>query len=146
MTGPPSDTEPGRIGPVRGPDDDLEQQGIRRLRRAFLEKCPKLHRCKAFGARTILVLEGGDPALSDSNSIREALDLAAEERVDLPNEIYLVKTVVKTWYVWPMNSAAETGFPSDFSTECKSFESASLEALTFRKPLEVQCNLCAGPQ
>ena len=146
LTGPPSDTEPGRIGPVRGLDDDLEQQGIRRLRRALSEKCPKLQRCKACGARTVLVLECGDPALSDSNFIREALNLAAEERVDMPDETYLVKTVVKTWCVWPMNSAAETGFPSDFRIKCKAFESASLEALTFRKPLEVQCDVCAGPQ
>ncbi|MDE0001994.1 MAG: hypothetical protein OXQ29_04820 [Rhodospirillaceae bacterium] len=139
LTGPPSDTEPGMFGPVRGADDDLEQQRIRRLRRALLEKCPKLQRCKAFGARTVLVLECGDPALSDSNSIREALNLAAEERVDMPDEIYLVKTVVETtWYVWPMNSAAETGFPSNFNIECKSFESASLEDLMFRKIPEAQ--------
>ena len=145
LSGPPSDTKPGMFAVARAPDNDLEQQRLGRLHRALSEKCPKLQRCKDRGARTVLVLECGDIALSDPVSIRAALNRAAEKRVDIPDEIYLVETKVETWYMWPMNSVAEIGFPSDFSTECKAFEPAGLEKLMYQKASEIKCDVCAGP-
>ena len=145
VTGPPSDTETGRFSVARTPDVDLEQQRFGRVRRALAGKCPKLQRCKDRGARTVLVLECGDIALSNSVSIRAALNRAAEERADIPDEIYLVETKVETWHMWPMNPAAETAFPSDFNTECKAFESADLDDLMFQNAPEVQCDVCVGP-
>ena len=41
----------------------LEPLRRKRLMRAFTDKCPKLQRCKAEGARTVLVLESSDNAL-----------------------------------------------------------------------------------
>ena len=145
VSGPPSDTEPGFFAVARAPDDDLEQQRLGRLCRALAEKCPKLQRCKDRGARTVLVLECGDIALSNSVSIRAALNRAAEERADIPDEIYLVETKVETWHTWPMNSAAEVDFPRDFGIECKAFESAGLDDLAVEKTSEVQCDVCVGP-
>lgn len=145
LSGPPSDTEPGMFAVVRASDDDLEQQRLGRLRRALSEKCPKLQRCKDRGARTVLLLECEDIALSNSVSIRATLSQAAEERADVPDEIYLVETKVETWYAWPMNPAAEAGFPRDFGTECKAFESAGLNDLAGEKTPEVQCDVCVGP-
>lgn len=145
VTGPPSDTETGMFAVDRASDADLEEQRFRRLHRALAEKCPKLQRCKDRGARTVLVLECGDIALSNSVSIRAALNRAAEGRTDIPDEIFLVETKVETWHMWPMNPAAETGFPSDFNTECKAFEPASLDDLMFQKAPEVQCDVCVGP-
>ncbi len=145
VTGPPSDTEAGRFAVVRAADADIEEQRFRRLRRALAEKCPKLQRCKARGARTVLVLECGDIALSNSVSIRAALNRAAEGRTDIPDEIFLVETKVETWHMWPMNPAAETGFPSDFNTECRAFEPAGLDDLMFQNAPEVECDVCISP-
>ena len=145
VTSPPSDTEAGRFAVARAPDADLEEQRFRRLRRALAEKCPKLQRCKDRGARTVLVLECGDIPLSNSVSVRVALNRAAEGRTNIPDEIYLVETKVETWHMWPMNSAAETGFPSDFNTECKAFEPEGLDDLMFQKAPEVQCDVCVSP-
>lgn len=145
VSGPPSDTKAGRFSVARTPDVDLEEQRFGRVRRALAEKCPKLQRCKDRGARTVLVLECGDIALSNSVSIRAALNRAAEERADIPDEIYLVETKVETWHMWPMNPAAENAFPSDFNTECKAFESADLDDLMFQNAPEVQCDVCVGP-
>ena len=142
---PPSASKPGRFCVVRTPDVDLEKQRFKRLRRTLAEKCPKLQRCKDRGARTVLVLECGDIALSDSVSIRAALNRAADERTDTPDEIYLVETKVDTWYMWPMNPAAETDFPSDLDTECKAFESADLNDLMFQNAPDVQCGVCVSP-
>ena len=143
VSGPPSGTEAGSFSVARTPDVDPEEQRLARLRRALAEKCPKLQRCKDRGARTVLVLECGDIALSDS--IRKALSRAAEARADTPDEIYLVETKVETWHMWPMNPAAETAFPCDFNTECKAFESAYLDDLVFQNAPEIQCDVCVNP-
>ena len=75
---------------------------LERLRRALKEKCPKLDRCKAAGARTVLVLESNDLPLSNSVDIREAAVSALAERDDAPDEVYLVETVSTTWFVYPL--------------------------------------------
>ena len=73
-----------------------------RLRQALNRKCPKLQRCKEEGARTILVLEDGDIALSNYALIWECLACLLRERQDVPDEIYLVDTSLKRWDVRPM--------------------------------------------
>ena len=106
VSSPPSDTEAGKFSVARTSDVDLEEQRFARLRRTLAQKFPKLQRCKDRGARTVLVLECGDIALSNSVSIRAALNRAAEERADIPDEIYLVETKVETWHMWPMTRTA----------------------------------------
>ena len=142
LSGPSSDTEAGIFAVARTPDGDLEEQRFGRLRRALAEKCPKLQRCKERGARTILVLECGDIAISNCLAVREALNRAAAGSTDNPEEIYLMETKVETWHMWPMNSAAESGFPRDFNTECKAFEPTVLEELMTEQNAELPCDVC----
>ena len=69
----PSDNETGLFSVARAPDADLEEQRFERLCRTFTDKCPKLKQCKDCGARTILVLENNDIALSNGCESRMAM-------------------------------------------------------------------------
>ncbi len=140
----PSDNETGLFSVDRAHDADLEEQRFERLCRTFTDKCPKLKQCKDRGARTILVLENNDIALSSPGPIRESLNRAAEERTDLPDEIYLVWALPKTatWYVFPMNPVADSLFLPDFGVDCRKLESANLEDVMREKSSEVQCKFC----
>ena len=80
-------------------DEELEARRTDRLREALRRKCPKLRRCKEDGARTILVLESDDIALTNHVLVGECLAALLPERTDLPDEIYLVETEVKSWEV-----------------------------------------------
>ena len=144
LTGPPSETVTGDFRVDRTTNYDPEEQRFKRLPKALAGKCPKLQRCKERGARTVLVLE--DDNIADSNSVvvREALNRVAEERTDLPDEIYLVETKVNTWHMWPMNSAADACFPRDFDIECKNIESMGLDDLMCKRNSSFQCDVCLG--
>ena len=83
LTGEPPDNEKGKFSVDRWDESD-ENQRFQRLCRAFVDKCPKLHKCKERGARTILVLEQPDIALSNHIDIRGTLDRAAEKRQTSP--------------------------------------------------------------
>lgn len=143
LTGEPSDNEKGKFSVVRWDESD-EKQRFQRLCRAFADKCPKLQQCKERGARTILVLEQPDIALSNHIDIRGTLDRAAEKRADLPDEIYLVWAVpdVTTWYVFPMNPAADSLFLPDPGVERKAFQSTDLEDLMREESPASQCKFC----
>ena len=87
-----------------------------RLREALSRKCPKLQRCKEDGARTVLVLESDDIALTNHVLVGECLAALLPDRTDLPDEIYLAETEVKSWAVhcmkldtedWPVDNLAE---------------------------------------
>lgn len=93
---------PGSLHVARVAPDDLAGPRLERLRRALKEKCPKLDRCKAAGARTVLVLESTDLSLSNSVDIRETLVSVLAERDDAPDEVYLVETVSTAWFVYPL--------------------------------------------
>ena len=89
----------GVLTTARIAPEDVEGQRADRLRRALNTKCPKLHRCKEGGARTVLILEDGDIALSNHVLIGDGLAAVLQERADSPDEIYLVETAVDTWGV-----------------------------------------------
>ena len=84
------------------PDGELENLRIDRLRRAFSDKCPKLEHCKQEGARTVLVLENRDLALTSFDLIGNQLPALLAERTDAPDEIYLVETGWDLWWVYLM--------------------------------------------
>ena len=97
--------KPGYLGmSLFCPNDfsDLEDHRIDRLRRTFSEKSPKLQECRAVGARTVLVLESRDIALTSFDIIGNALPKLLVEYTDAPEEIYLVETGSDPWWVWPM--------------------------------------------
>ena len=79
---------------------DLEDRRFVRLRRAFSKKFPKLQDCKKEGARTVLVLESGDSALTSFDHIGNLLPKLLTECTDAPDEIYLVETGIDLWWVY----------------------------------------------
>ena len=95
----PTRYKPGSLVVARFAPEDLRCGREARLRRALQDKCPKLYRCRAGGARTVLVLENNDLPLSNAIDILEALAPALDERGDAPHEIYLVETVSDSWFV-----------------------------------------------
>ena len=104
-------------------DEELKARRVERLREALRCKCPKLQGCKEEGARTVLVLESDDIALTDHVLVGECLAVLLPERTDLPDEIYLVETEVKSWTVhcmkldtecWPVEHLAE---PAEFHVD-----------------------------
>ena len=109
IIGPPSGQKPGRLGAARWAPDSKDLEALRacRLRRALGKKLPKLRRCKSEGARTVLVLESDDIALTEPNLVVDALaGLQGEFTGELPfpDEIYFVDTASSEgpWWVWLM--------------------------------------------
>ena len=94
-------------------DDRLECLRAKRLRQALCDKCPKLDRCRDEGARTVLVLESDDIALTDQSSVRALLPDLLAKRSDVPDEIYLVVTQVDSWLVYPMKVGDEVLFSEE---------------------------------
>ena len=94
--------KPGFLGAKLVSPDDLETHRSKRLRQAFADKFPKLEQCKKDGARTILVLENIDIALTSFDLIGEQLPMLLAERTDSPDEIYLVETYANPWWVYLM--------------------------------------------
>ena len=87
--------------------EDSEALTTRRLRRALFQKIPKLWCCKSEGARTVLVLESDDIALTDPNLMGNLLNGLQEEfaaELPFPDEIYFVDTSSSKgpWAVWRM--------------------------------------------
>jgi len=112
-----------RCGRYAPGDEELKARRAERLREALRRKCPKLQRCKEAGARTVLVLESNDIALTNHVLVGECLAILLPGRTDLPDEIYLVETEVKSWTVhcmkldtecWPMEHLAE---PTEFHVD-----------------------------
>ena len=120
---PPSFPQPVRLslraarrqsewGTLRGArlspgNKELETRRADRLREALCRKCPKLQRCKRDGARTVLVLESNDFALTNHVLVGECLSALLPERTDLPDEIYFVETDVNPWTVFCMKLDTE---------------------------------------
>ena len=113
----------GALRPTRlGLDnEELEACLADRLREALRRKCPKLQRCKEDGARTVLVLESDDIAHTNHLLVGECLAALLSERTDLPDEIYLVETEVKSWTVRCMKLDAEC-WPVDHLAELATFD------------------------
>ena len=93
---------PGFLGMKLVCPDGLEDRRRRRLDRAFSKKCPKLQQCKEDGARTVLVLESDDIALTSFDLIGNQLSAVLAERRDVPDDIFLVQTDTDPWWVWLM--------------------------------------------
>ncbi|MDF2366308.1 hypothetical protein [Sneathiella sp.] len=95
-----ADRQRGKLLVSRYAPEDVEIHRAKRLGIALDNKCPKLHLCAAEGARTVLILEDNDVALSNHILIWEALSEVMAGREDLPDEIYLVDTSTSIWALW----------------------------------------------
>jgi hypothetical protein len=92
----------GRLFLSRFAPKDRENLRITRIRRALNTKCPKLSQCKEEGARTVLILENNDIALTNHIIIGDSVRVLLKERDDVPDEIFLVDTCVDDWAVWSL--------------------------------------------
>ena len=105
ITGRPNWEKSGWIGAARRAPDDLEALRMCRLRHSLEKKLPKLQKCKSEGARTVLVLENADIALTEPGVVGAALDRLHGEfigKLPFPDEIYYVATYTEPWRVWRM--------------------------------------------
>jgi hypothetical protein len=101
-----------------------------RVRMAMDRKLPKLKAWKDRGARSVLVLENGDIALSNHIVILEAAEAALADRSDEPDELWLVDTTIETeWTAWCLIRDG-VSFPDDeTSNRYWDFKPAELEAV-----------------
>ena len=91
----------GRLFIARFAPKEYEKLRRERMTKAINKKLPKLQAWKSTGARSVLVLESSDLALSNHVNILEAVEDALQGRSDGPDEVWLVDTVINTeWTVW----------------------------------------------
>lgn len=96
-----SNRHSGRLFATRIAPKDYESLRLERLGEALEDKLPKLQKWKDKGARSVLILENRDLSLSNHVVICEALETELTKRNDVPDEIWLVDTVIETeWTVW----------------------------------------------
>jgi hypothetical protein len=76
--------------------DQVDQLRQDRLSTALDEKCPKLAECIDMGARTILILQNIDIALSSFWSVGDMVCDLLEAREDKPDEVFYVDTTTRT--------------------------------------------------
>ena len=94
--------KPGFVQTILDYPEDLESFRTERIRRAFTDKFPKLAKCGAEGARTVLVLESQDAAHTRFDLIGNQLPALLAGRTYLPDEIFLVESNMGLWWVYPM--------------------------------------------
>jgi hypothetical protein len=95
------DRAKGRLFLIRFAPKDHEALRPVRLKKAADAKLLKLNRWKTHGARSVLVLENGDMALSNHGVILDGIEDAFKGRADPPDEVWLVDTTIKKeWTVW----------------------------------------------
>lgn len=80
----------------------LEGLRTERIRRAFSDKFPKLAKCTAEGTRTVLILESQDAAHTRFDLVGALLPALLAEQTYLPDEIFLVESNMRLWWVYPM--------------------------------------------
>jgi hypothetical protein len=85
----------GLLLPMRFAPKDYEKLRRERITKALNKKLPKLQAQKMAGARSVLVLESGDLALSNHLVITEAAEEVLRGRADRPDEIWFVDTTIE---------------------------------------------------
>lgn len=109
---------------------DYETLRGERIKAAMDKKLPKLKTWKDSGARSVLVLENGDIALSNHVVILEAAEATLAGRPDRPDELWLVDTTIETeWTVWCLIRDG-VSFPDDETrNRYWDFKPSDLEAI-----------------
>jgi hypothetical protein len=89
----------GRFWYVRstGPVEEGRHQRLTQTRDKKFGKLAEWK--KQTGARTILILEDADISLTNEQLVADTFARVEEGHVDLPDEVYVVTTFTKTWYV-----------------------------------------------
>lgn len=120
----------GRIVVSRFAPQDYEALRAERMKKAMTKKLPKLKAWKDAGARSVLLLENGDIALSNHVVVLEAAETALAERVDGPDELWLVDTTIEAeWTAWCLMRDG-VSFPDDETAHrYGDFKAADLDAV-----------------
>jgi hypothetical protein len=101
----------GRLAPA-----ELKQLRNERIYQALAKKTPKLEAAKRSGARSVLVLETADIALTNQGVVAEAIEAVSSRVTYFPDEIFLVDTSSgDDYYVVLLQSDGVT-FPEVAST------------------------------
>jgi hypothetical protein len=112
--------------------NNSENLRVERMRNACAAKFPKLAAWKdAHDARTILVLEDNDIQLTNHAIVTDTYAPIARDRVDRPDETYLVMTAIDPWWICSILVDGKDFFEID---EEGIFEvnSSSLSSITLR--------------
>lgn len=86
--------------------EKLEDERLKRIKRALEDKCPKLQAAKGDSRCSILLLESDDICLGDNIQISKSVLNSLEKRTDIPDEIYLVETEFKPWILWKIKEGS----------------------------------------
>ena len=98
-----------------------------RIKRSLDDKCPKLGECKAEGAITVLILENVDMSLTNHARVANVLEELAASRIDLPDEIFYVETIIEDrWIVWSLYRNGAIQPDEETSVRYREFEPSSL--------------------
>lgn len=106
--------EDGKIFIMESAPEDRVLQELRRkkIKEALDKKCPKLleakKKCKK--GNSILLFELNDISLGNHLSVSKALQDEIVDRIDEPDEIYLIETNIEPWVLWILKEGS-TFFP-----------------------------------
>jgi hypothetical protein len=93
----------GRLTAPRIAPSNVEDLRRERMRAVMQAKLPKLADCKSEGAKTVLILENRDIALTNHMTVCETVEQIWAERKDWPDEIFFVYADdPKEWSVWSL--------------------------------------------
>jgi hypothetical protein len=93
----------GRMAPA-----DLPEQRRERIRTTLNKKGPKLHAEHRAGARSVLILEDDDSALSNPIDIGAALHSELAQIDYFIDDVYLIDTKLPDpWHIWRMRQGAK---------------------------------------
>lgn len=107
------ETVHGRLFISRIAPQDYESLRIERMKKALTKKLPKLKVWKDSGARSVLVVENGDFALSNHVVILDSAEAALAGRSDGPDELWLIDTTIESeWTAWCLMRDG-VSFPDD---------------------------------
>jgi hypothetical protein len=101
--------ENGKLRISRHPPSDLEVLRAAHIKQMLEKKLPKLEAWALDGARTVLVLESEDIALTNHSLVLEALKLSLQFQTFCPDYIFFVYAVGSPWIVQTLVS--EKQFP-----------------------------------
>ena len=112
----------GVLRPLRIAPDDIEEKRLDRIRTALNKKKKKLTYRKNEGARTVLVFENNDIALTNCVAIRHSLVLLMPKRPFWLDEIFYMDTAIAPWtlYHWSWDDA-------QWHDPCENFNPESLD-------------------
>ena len=118
----------GRLLFTRFAPPNYEALRLNRIKTAMGRKLPKLGKWNADGARTVVVLENRDMALSNHGVIYDAVESALAGQADVPDEVWLVDTTIDNeWTAWRLLRDGQ-GFPDeDFEVRYRDFRSKPID-------------------